>query len=147
MQKLLLIPLALLVISLFSLEGCGNNGNRQNRMHRNMMQDGMMHRGQDNQRGRRMMGAPGDSAQNRGSQRYDSEAFRGEGVGTQQLSREEARGAAEKYLKSLGNQGLQLGQDSERSDSFTFPVIKKGNGQQIASLKVDKKTGAVHSRK
>jgi len=150
MRKLFLLTLAVLIVGFLGLAGCGNNRNYHTRMHRNMMQDGMMNRGQNNYSRGGMMGSPGDSSEPMGAMRYDSgtsEQEDQEGTEAQRVSPKEARTAAEKYLQALGNPDLSLGEGSERPESFEFPVVNQTNGQQVATLEVDKKTGAVQSRK
>lgn len=128
----------------FALNACNTNQNRGRggMMGGRGMGGGMMQRsggnGQSGMMGNRG-GQTGRSKNQYGQQNYGQQS-------AQPLTPERARSMAQQYLESTGNTGYVLGKETETNSEYEFPLLMRSDSSRVASLMVNKQTGAVSSR-
>jgi hypothetical protein len=128
---------ACFVAGIFLLVFSCNNNSHGNR-HGRMMEGGRMGSGS-------MMGDSMASGR-QGMEGYGQNQPGSENV-QQPLTLDQARQKAEEYLHSTGNTALEIGKGSAQGKDYEFPLIRKSDGSQVASLLVKKSTGEVVSQR
>jgi hypothetical protein len=124
---------------LILLSACNND---RNNMHERMGRNGQMGSG-GMMNGREFMND--SSAEGRRGMSIQNQRPAEKTSISEELTIDQARLLAAKYLKKTGNTSLVIGNGSEQGDIFEFPLLQKDNNQKAASLVVDKHTGIVHS--
>lgn len=141
MRRIFLIT-GILAIA-FVLVSCNTNQNH----HGNMMNDGRMGGGMMQRSDRNgqsgMMGNQGEqsgmSRNQNGQQNYGQQS-------AQPLTPERARSMAQQYLESTGNTRFILGKGTATNSDYKFPLLMRSDSSRVASLLVNKQTGAVSSK-
>jgi len=119
--------------------------------HRDMMNDGRMGSGMMQEQSRQngqsgiMDGEDGASGMRGGLRENTPQNYSRQS--SQPLTSERARSLAQQYLESTGNTGFILGEGSEANSNYEFPLLLRSDSSRVASLLVDKRTGAVSSRR
>jgi len=144
MRRILLIT-GILAIA-FVLVSCNTNQNH----HGDMMNDGRMGggmmQGQSRQNGQSgMMGGQNGQSGMQGGVRQNDQQNYGQ-QSAEPLTAERAKSLAQQYLESTGNTGFMLGAASETNSDYEFPLLMRSDSSRVASLLVNKQTGAVSSQ-
>lgn len=121
---------------------CGQN--YSNNGHGDMMNDGHMGGGsmmdrQDARQGNGGMTGGGMQGQQGGISEQPDPA------GT--LDRSDARQQAADYLESTGNTNYFIGEGTEQSNAFVYPILRQADSSRVATLIVDRSTGQVQSER